>query len=573
MAAGRRSVNKVIIISQKNIRAFSFTYLMLPLLIFLLGFLKPMFGIICGIALLCVWRLSITSKGNQNDIRVTGESESTIRIWEIVFLAMVSLVWCILGGQGGYFYQTSDWNERNAIFRDLIEREWPVYYDQTDTVLTYYIGHWLPAALVGKAVYILSGSAEIAWKIGNNALLLWSSLGIIACLLLLFRVSRANTFRQRSIAVLIFVFFSGLDVIGTILQGWGLRDYFEIMHLEWWAGGDVYQYSSTTTGLFWVFNQAITAWIAALSFIHENRRGITCRNYGYIVVASLISSPLPTVGLFFIMAYAIVYSAVRHLKGRQLKAYFRDLISPGNVLIVLFVFPVLALFLFGNSAVENTAAPSSPPAVRNKVIIAAVMFCLLVVLPWFVRKRGPRRTMRFLASSFFILLIAYYLLTDTDSIYPVFILLDVGIYIFLLFPNEQRNYLFHAASVLLLLAPLLKIGIGADFCMRASIPALIVVMFLCIKRVIHGSGKGLRGNAVIRSLCGMALIIALLIGACTPMMEIYRGFARYQEGVADDIYTLNKYHSSGGIYGNFVSDSYQNSFFFTRLTDVMENRK
>ena len=178
-----------------------------------------MFGIICGIALLCVWWLSITSKGNQNDIRVTGESESTIRIWEIVFLAMVSLVWCILGGQGGYFYQTSDWNERNAIFRDLIEREWPVYYDQTDIVLTYYIGHWLPAALVGKAVYILSGSAEIAWKIGNNALLLWSSLGIIACLLLLFRVSRANTFRQRSIAVLIFMFFSGLDVIGTILQG------------------------------------------------------------------------------------------------------------------------------------------------------------------------------------------------------------------------------------------------------------------------------------------------------------------------------------------------------------------
>ena len=149
-------MNKVIIISQKNIRAFSFTYLMLPLLIFLLGFLKPMFGIICGIALLCVWWLSITSKGNQNDIRVTGESESTIRIWEIVFLAMVSLVWCVLGGQGGYFYQTSDWNERNAIFRDLIEREWPVYYDQTDTVLTYYIGHWLPAALVGKAVYILS---------------------------------------------------------------------------------------------------------------------------------------------------------------------------------------------------------------------------------------------------------------------------------------------------------------------------------------------------------------------------------------------------------------------------------
>ena len=566
-------MNKVIVLSSKNLRVLSFSYLMLPLMIFLLGFLKPLFGIACGIALLCVWWLSITAKRDQKDIEVANETKCTVRIWELIFVTGICLIWCFLGGQGGHFYQTSDWNERNAIFRDLIERRWPVYYDQTNTVLTYYIGHWLPAALIGKAVFIVSENADIAWIIGNNALLLWSALGIMTCFLLLFRVSRANTFRQRCIAVLVFVFFSGLDILGTILQGWKLEDYFEILHLEWWAGGDVYQYSSMTTCLFWVFNQAITAWIAALAFVHENKQRISCRNYGYIVVVSLISAPLPTVGLFFMMAYAIAYSGIKYFRKHRLRIWFRDLFSPGNILIVLFVFPVLALYLFGNSAVENTEAPSSPPALDGKVILAAVIAVLFVILPWFVRKRGTRKTMLFVSSGFFVLLIAYYLLSDTNTIYPVFIFLDAGIYILLLFPSENRNYLFYAAALLLLLAPLIKIGIGADFCMRASIPALVVLMYLCSKRIIHGSGKGFTGNAVFRSLCGMILVIVLFFSSCTPLMEIYRGFAKYQEGTADEIHTLNKYHSSGGIYGNFVSDSYENSLFFTRLTNIEENRK
>ena len=56
----------------------------------------------------------------------------------------------------------------------------------------------------------------------------------------------------------------------------------------------------------------------------------------------------------------------------------------------------------------------------------------------------------------------------------------------------------------------------------------------------------------------------------TPAMEFYRGIYKVTEGqrlnlVADDIYTLNQYHSSGDIYGNFVSESYKDSIFFKYL--------
>ena len=70
--------------------------------------------------------------------------------------------------------------------------------------------------------------------------------------------------------------------------------------------------------------------------------------------------------------------------------------------------------------------------------------------------------------------------------------------------------------------------------------------------------------------CCTALVVILLIGALTPAMEIYRGIQKTVVGgklvqPADQIETLNKYHSSGGIYGNFVSENYDHSLFFQYL--------
>ena len=56
--------------------------------------------------------------------------------------------WCFFAGIGYFYYQSFDYHFRNAVFRDLISYDWPVFYDKADTPLVYYMGFWLvPAAL------------------------------------------------------------------------------------------------------------------------------------------------------------------------------------------------------------------------------------------------------------------------------------------------------------------------------------------------------------------------------------------------------------------------------------------
>ncbi len=58
----------------------------------------------------------------------------------LFWFAAVAIVWSFLGGQGKLYYQSSDWQIRNAIYRDLIYRLWPVTYSDFDKALVYYIG-------------------------------------------------------------------------------------------------------------------------------------------------------------------------------------------------------------------------------------------------------------------------------------------------------------------------------------------------------------------------------------------------------------------------------------------------
>ena len=75
----------------------------------------------------------------------------------IIFLLGIN----VLSGAGAIFQQNWDYHGRNAIFRDLIENEWPVRYDYSNleyesqkfgdsAFLNYYFAYWLPGALVGK---------------------------------------------------------------------------------------------------------------------------------------------------------------------------------------------------------------------------------------------------------------------------------------------------------------------------------------------------------------------------------------------------------------------------------------
>jgi len=162
-----------------------------------------------------------------------------------------------VSGIGGYGYQDTDWLKHNAILKDLIERPWPVVYRLGGQAapLVYYIAYYLPAALLGK----LGG-----WLLANQVLLVWSWIGLVLAMLWFITLNRRAAFT----VILLFVIFSGLDVIGEVFVRSivapirpEVRAILSWDHIEQWSIG--WQYSSNTTLLFWVPHQALAGWIAS----------------------------------------------------------------------------------------------------------------------------------------------------------------------------------------------------------------------------------------------------------------------------------------------------------------------
>ena len=128
----------------------------------------------------------------------------------------------------------------------------------------------------------------------DPALLAWTALGV--ALFLALAVSRVASLRAATVVVLVLVFFSGMDLVGTVLRG-GLELAGNLRitdHLEWWA--ERFQYSSNTTQLFWVPNHALAGWIATALLVRHADRPEFARILPLLVALVPIWSPLTAVG-------------------------------------------------------------------------------------------------------------------------------------------------------------------------------------------------------------------------------------------------------------------------------------
>lgn len=126
--------------TKRNIAIISSYYLFLPLAIFLCSWVKVGIGIPLTI-ILCVLPLFLFKNIKGNSVSGTITQETIILV--IVF------GWVLLSGIGGYVWQNR-WDHifRNVVFEDLSYQTWPV--QNGNSVLTYYIGFWLPSALISK---------------------------------------------------------------------------------------------------------------------------------------------------------------------------------------------------------------------------------------------------------------------------------------------------------------------------------------------------------------------------------------------------------------------------------------
>lgn len=498
-------------------------FLALPLLIWSFGWLKaPYFLVVAGllvVGLVFIWRKAKTEVFRSSNINIS--------IPLIIGIAAAILLWCILGGHGGFLYQSSDWNARNAIFRDLITYDWPVVYGN-DSALCYYFGFWLIPALFGKLCLWMNFGLETAWTVANIALLFWVALGVFLAITLFLQLIKRSNRKAIIAAVAIFIFFSGMDIVGLLLTGNPAAietRLCEKVHIEWWAR--FYQFSSFTTQLFWVFNQAIPAWIATLLVLSTSR----ISNDIFVGMLSAFLCPLPTMGLLFIGVAKLVGEIRDEGVRRTAKAAF----SPQN-LIALIPLVAIALFLMLSQRATLTGSEESS-----------------LLFHTFIGGFTPTRVLQLV----------------------VFFMLECGILLLLLLPSERKNPYWWGALFLLMVANVVRMGPSPDFSMRASIPGLMVLAVMVAKRLLNKDLQSYyqwlreRRKKPVDSVVAKAhskaieviLVICLVVGAVTPLVEIARGPVKMIEmqqipAPCDKVKTLSE-----GLDANFVTPNYRDSFF------------
>jgi hypothetical protein len=435
-------------------------YLAIPIFIFIIGYCRWFISL--PFMLMQTWIVSRIIRSYKQESEVDGQE------WRKWFPALITLAaWVLLSGIGGYMFQNADHDTRNAIFRDLINFDWPVTYHQDTGAgtqafgLVYYIGYWLPAALVGK----LAG-----WKVANLVLFLWTLLGVFLTAALIRRRIKSTLL----FAAILLISFSGLDFLGkSLVSISGIVDYPPlwppISHLEWWSV--MFQYSSFTTQLFWVFNQAIPCWVVMGLLLS----GIEKRHILFVWSLGFFLSPISMT--IFLPYLVFLISQPPRMKAQAIG-------RPQNTIIVDLKERLLGVF-----SLEN--------------LLGGGLIFLVSMAYYSSSPNGTRFGLVMLKPSILILLL-------------FFITFDYLLLWFLLRPQHRKDPGFYLAGLILFVIPFFSMGKGYDFSMRTSLTYLYLLMVWSGEALIKPATRAFK----------IALIVMLAIGALTPLYEINRSVYR-----------------------------------------------
>lgn len=365
-------MDKKISISYKTFFITAGIYLLLPVLIFFLGYLKLMIAL--PLTAVSIFLFVLAAMGSEG-----GKIELPVNFF--IVTAIFAVIVTILTGVGELVWSTYDHAFRRAILNDLITYKWPVIYDPaTQTIpevimqlrssedqgFIYYFVYWLPSALVGKV---------FGFTAANVFLILWNSFGL--CLIVtgmtmfIGRVSYACHF--------LLVCFSGLDIIPYFIN-----ELFLQIDEQWmWVDGCVPHMSfiSNFNNLENVYQQAVPCYlIITLLLLMKDRRCV-----GFIGSLLFAYSPWATIGMIVICGVKILAT-----KGRV-----KDIFTLTNL-----VMPVIMAFVFGSFYMSQSGAMSEQGLTAGfydnplMFILAYLILLAVEVLPaaaltFTSRKRDP----------------------------------------------------------------------------------------------------------------------------------------------------------------------------------------
>lgn len=472
----------------------SYCYLVIPFIIFSAFWMKALYAvpvIVC--VLLCILKICIRRPEMSPEI-------FTKKDYKIFLIAFVIIVlWVCMSGIGGIAYQTEDHQWRNAMFETLVYEPWPI----VKTVLkdgvemtrgfSYYIGFWIPAAAVGKVFGI---------EAGYFFQIIWAVLGITLFYFMLCKILKKTAVWP----LVIFILFSGMDILGYYITGTDMNTITQTTHLEWWASR--LQFSSFTTQLFWVFNQAIPAWLAtAVIYLQKENKNIIL-----ILASTILNCTMPFVGLLPLVIYKIFTHNYdeKQLSGKWWKKFFKDTFSVENIIGGGIIGIISYLYL-------SKASHHNGGGVFN--------FANGGWLIWLT-----------------------------------FILVEVGVLCIVIYPYQRRKILFCIAFVWCCICALLDVYGGQNFCMRASIPALVLIYIFTIEALTETYTRK-------RYMSFGIIMVILIIGAVTPMHEIIRNVSETKSRyLSEEIsVTADSVGTESVLTNDYESTDIRGNYFFKYL--------
>lgn len=305
----RKKTDIVFTISGKLLASCAVAYMALPTILFLLGWVRPLFSVPAAMAvaaasvLLCV-KLPVPSL------------HFTRRQLAVYLCALLlSLLWLLAGGITGVVLQHADFVVRNPIYDTLIRCDWPLVNAEGRHFI-YYHAFWLPPALICKCF-----SCSDVFMV-NYVLTAWIELGLALALTVLW-----GKFRMATLLFLVLLIFQGpLDGIVRwsvhLFNPQGQTAHELYLTVLAFFGG-----VASTMQLHYTFHHTTLLWLfVAMAFAWN----IPPRYQLFLASLCLLASPIGSLGLLVFIA---VRALVRHTPARQ---YFSSwTVLAGGALVLL----------------------------------------------------------------------------------------------------------------------------------------------------------------------------------------------------------------------------------------------
>lgn len=402
-------------ISRRFLLLLSLLYLLLPNILFLLGWFKPAYAVPLSAALLISVGQIFYSvyRDEASCARCTFTGSDALKLLGTCLLA---LVFVELIGYTGHVTQSMDFMVRNPIYHTLVREAWPIFSERGEYFI-YYHSFWLPPALICKCL----GAAVSP----DVILSLWVLLGLLLFIFLMF-----TRLRGRVLTLFVILCLLGnateLPKLPCYLASFPGHDSY-LKALGYCGFGATLRYTHFWVSMVYAFNSAVPALVCGGLLLSK----ILPKRY-FPIAAALIasSSPFCTLALAPLMLILLFRNV----------SLLRELLSDIKVWFCVLLLVACGMYYVGQEASETRFIWSDSASLLNESI------------------RQP-----------FVRMFRYMYIT-LGCLIPAFLLLRRGL---------RRNVWFHTLFALAFILPLVWIGRhNNEFLLKGSIYLFVIYAWL-----------------------------------------------------------------------------------------------